>query len=130
MLLVVGAVIVFINPGATFVSLAIVVGFYFVFAGTYDIVSSLFSVGTTPAWGLQLFAGIIQVLLGFLASSSLSNSVIVLVIYVSVSALFRGGRRDRRRLHGALAGHQVAARRIARKQPGRGTSSPWHCQTH
>ncbi len=89
-LLVVGAVIVFINPGATFVSLAIVVGFYFVFAGTYDIVSSLFSVGTTPAWGLQLFAGIIQVLLGFLASSSLSNSVIVLVIYVSVSALFRG----------------------------------------
>jgi uncharacterized membrane protein HdeD (DUF308 family) len=89
-LLIVAAAIAFINPGGTFFSLALVVGFYFVFAGTFDIISSLFSVGTSPAWGLQLVSGVLQLLLGFIASSSLSASVVILVTYVSVSALFRG----------------------------------------
>jgi uncharacterized membrane protein HdeD (DUF308 family) len=89
-LLVIAAVIAFVNPGGTFYSLALVVGFYFVFVGTFDIISSLFSVGTSPAWGLQLVSGILQLLLGFIASSSLSASVVILVTYVSISALFRG----------------------------------------
>jgi uncharacterized membrane protein HdeD (DUF308 family) len=89
-LLVIAAVIAFINPGGTFYSLALVVGFYFVFVGTFDIISSLFSIGSTPAWGLQLVSGIAQLLLGFLASSSLSASIVILVTYVSISALFRG----------------------------------------
>ena len=89
-LLIVAAAIAFVNPGGTFYSLALVVGFYFVFAGTFDIISSLFSVGTSPAWGLQLVSGVLQLLLGFIASSSLSASVVILVTYVSVSALFRG----------------------------------------
>jgi uncharacterized membrane protein HdeD (DUF308 family) len=89
-LLIVAAAIAFVNPGGTFYSLALVVGFYFVFAGTFDIISSLFSVGTTPAWGLQLVSGVLQLLLGFIASSSLSASVVILVTYVSISALFRG----------------------------------------
>ena len=89
-LLVIAAVIAFVNPGGTFVSLALVVGFYFVFVGTFDIISSLFSVGSSPAWGLQLVSGILQLLLGFLASSSLSASVVILVTYVSISAMFRG----------------------------------------
>jgi uncharacterized membrane protein HdeD (DUF308 family) len=89
-LLIVGAAIAFINPGGTFFSLALVVGFYFVFAGTFDIISSLFSIGSSPAWGLQLVAGVLQLLLGFIASSSLSASVVILVTYVSISALFRG----------------------------------------
>jgi uncharacterized membrane protein HdeD (DUF308 family) len=89
-LLIVAAAIAFVNPGGTFFSLALVVGFYFVFAGTFDIISSLFSVGTSPAWGLQLVSGVLQLLLGFIASSSLSASVVILVTYVSISALFRG----------------------------------------
>jgi uncharacterized membrane protein HdeD (DUF308 family) len=88
-LLGIASVIAFINPGGTFVSLALVVGFYFVFVGTFDIISSLFSVGS-PGWGLQLVAGVLQMLLGFLASSSLTASVVILVTYVSISALFRG----------------------------------------
>jgi uncharacterized membrane protein HdeD (DUF308 family) len=89
-LLVFASIIAFVNPGGTFYSLALVVGFYFVFAGTYDIISSLFSIGTSPAWGLQLVSGILQLVLGFIASSSLSASVIILVTYVAISALFRG----------------------------------------
>jgi uncharacterized membrane protein HdeD (DUF308 family) len=88
-LLIVGAVLVFVNPGATFVTLALVAGFYFVFAGTFDIISSLATTGA-PGWWLQLLSGIAQVILGLLASSSFSSGVAVLVTYVSVVAIFRG----------------------------------------
>jgi uncharacterized membrane protein HdeD (DUF308 family) len=88
-LLVIGAVIIFVNPGTTFLSLALVAGFYFVFAGTFDIISSLFATGL-PGWWLQLLGGIAELILGFLASSSLSSSIIVLVGYVSIVAIFRG----------------------------------------
>ncbi|MEF2975689.1 HdeD family acid-resistance protein [Subtercola sp. YIM 133946] len=88
-LLVIGAVVIFVNPGDAFVSLALVVGFYFVFAGTFDIVSSLFSTAV-PGWWLQLLSGIAQLVLGLIASSSWQTSIVVLVTYVSVLALFRG----------------------------------------
>jgi uncharacterized membrane protein HdeD (DUF308 family) len=89
-LLIIGAIIAFVNPGATFESLAIVVGIYFVFIGTYDIITSLFSIALSPVWWLQLLSGVAEVVLGFLASSSFSSSVIVLVTYVSVVSIFRG----------------------------------------
>ena len=89
-LLVIGAVIAFIDPGATFESLALVVGIYFVFVGTYDVITSLFSITLSSIWWLQLLAGIAELVLGFLASSSVSSSVVVLVTYVSVLAIFRG----------------------------------------
>ena len=89
-LLFVGAIIIFANPGATFESLALVVGFTFVLVGTYDIVTSLFSISISPVWWLQLLSGIAEVVLGFLASSSFSSGVVVLVTYVSVVAIFRG----------------------------------------
>jgi uncharacterized membrane protein HdeD (DUF308 family) len=89
-LLVIGAVIAFVNPGATFESLALVVGIYFVFVGTYDIIASLFSIAISPIWWLQLLSGIAELVLGFLASSSFSSGVVVLVTYVSVLAIFRG----------------------------------------
>jgi len=89
-LLFIGAISVFLDPTGAFVSLALVVGFYFVFAGTYDIVVSLFEIGSVSGWWLRLASGILQVLLGYLASSSFSNGVVVLVTFVSVAALFRG----------------------------------------
>jgi uncharacterized membrane protein HdeD (DUF308 family) len=88
-LLVIGAVIIFVNPGRTFVSLALVAGFYFVFVGTFDIISSLLAT-SVPGWWLQLLSGIAQVVLGYLASSSFSSGVFVLVTYVSIVAIFRG----------------------------------------
>ena len=88
--LVIGAVVAFADPGDTFVSLAVVVGFSFVIVGVYDIVASLFSISLSPVWWLQLLSGIAEVVLGTLASSSLANSVVVLVTYVSVVAVFRG----------------------------------------
>lgn len=89
-LLFLGAIGVFIDPAGTFVSLALVIGFYFVITGTYDIVASLFEIGVVPGWWLRLVSGILQLVLGFLASSSFANGAYVLVTFVSVAALFRG----------------------------------------
>ena len=88
-LLVAAAIIAFINPGSTFVSLALVAGFYFVFAGIFDIISSLFAI-PFPGWWLQLLAGVAELILGFIASNSFANSAVVLVTFVSVLAIFRG----------------------------------------
>ncbi len=89
-LLLIGSVVVFVNPTGTFVTLALVVGFYFVVAGTFDVVSSLASASVAPGWWLQLISGILQIVLGVLASTSWESSVVVLVTYVSISAIFRG----------------------------------------
>lgn len=88
-LLVAAAVLTLADPGATFVSLAVVMGAYFVVAGTFDIVFSLFNVHV-PGWWLQLLAGIAELVLGFLASRSFESSAVVLVTYVSVLAVSRG----------------------------------------
>ena len=88
-LLVVAAVIAFANPGGTFVSLALIIGFYFVVAGVFDIITSLFNVAI-PGWWLGLLSGIAEVILGFIGSSSVASGEIVLVTLVSVLAIFRG----------------------------------------
>lgn len=89
-LLLAAAIFSFANPVGTFASLALVVGFYFVFVGLYDTISSFFGIGVYPGWWLQLISGIAELILGMLASSSASSSVIVLVTYVSITAIFRG----------------------------------------
>jgi uncharacterized membrane protein HdeD (DUF308 family) len=88
-LLVAGAIVAFINPGGTFVSLALVVGFYFVVAGTFDIISSLFNVAI-PGWWLGLLSGIAELILGFIGSTSVASGAVLLVTLVSVLAIFRG----------------------------------------
>ncbi len=88
-LLVAAAVIAFVNPGGTFVSLALVIGFYFVVAGTFDIITSLFN-AALPGWWLGLLSGIAEVILGFIGSTSVSSGAVVLVTFVSVLAIFRG----------------------------------------
>ncbi|HEY0260933.1 MAG TPA: DUF308 domain-containing protein [Lacisediminihabitans sp.] len=88
-LLVAAAVLAFIDPGSTFVSLALIAGFYFVVSGIFDVISSLFSI-PFPGWWLQLLSGIAELILGFIASNSFADSAVVLVTAVSVLAVFRG----------------------------------------
>ncbi len=88
-LLVIGSIVAFTNPGGTFVSLGWVVGFYFVVAGVFDIIFSLMSIAF-PGWWIGLLAGTAELILGFIASSSFADSAVVLVTFVSVLAIFRG----------------------------------------
>lgn len=88
-LLVVAAVVDFSSPGVALISLALTFGFYFVFAGTFDVISALFMTAT-PGWWVQLLSGVLELVLGLLASSSAQESLVLLLTYVAASAIFRG----------------------------------------
>jgi uncharacterized membrane protein HdeD (DUF308 family) len=87
--LVVG-VLSFFTPGGTFVALAALVSFFFVFAGAFDIVTSIATRSEVPFWWLQLVSGVLEVALGFWAAGYWGRSVVLLVAFVGASTLFRG----------------------------------------
>jgi uncharacterized membrane protein HdeD (DUF308 family) len=83
-------VLSYFTPGGTFVALAALVSFFFVFAGAFDIVASIATRTEVPFWWVQLASGIFEVALGFWAAGYWSRSVILLVAFVGASTLFRG----------------------------------------
>jgi uncharacterized membrane protein HdeD (DUF308 family) len=87
---IVTGVVAFINPGGTFVALAAVMSFYFVFKGAFDIADAIAASRIMPAWWLVLVVGIAEVLLGFWAAGSWRNSATLLVAWAAVAAIFRG----------------------------------------
>jgi uncharacterized membrane protein HdeD (DUF308 family) len=87
--LVVG-VLSFFTPGGTFVALAALISFFFVFAGAFDIVTSIATRSEVPFWWLQLVSGVLEVALGFWAAGYWGRSVVLLVAFVGASTLFRG----------------------------------------
>jgi uncharacterized membrane protein HdeD (DUF308 family) len=83
-------VLSFFTPGNTFVALAALVSFFFVFAGAFDIVTSIATRTEVPFWWVQLVSGIFEVGLGFWAAGYWNRSVLLLVAFVGASTLFRG----------------------------------------
>jgi uncharacterized membrane protein HdeD (DUF308 family) len=88
-ILIVIGVVAFFTPGDTFVGLAAVISFYFIFAGSWDLVSSL-AMRQAPGWWIQLVSGLIQLGLGFWAAGSWRISATLLVAFVGAIALLRG----------------------------------------
>jgi uncharacterized membrane protein HdeD (DUF308 family) len=86
---VVTGVVAFFKPGNTFVGLAAVISFYFIFAGTWNLVSSL-SMRNVPGWWIQLVSGLIELGLGFWAAGSWRVSASLLVAFVAAMTLIRG----------------------------------------
>ena len=82
-------VVAFFTPGNTFVGLAAVISFYFIFAGSWDLVSSL-AMRQVPGWWIQLVSGLIQLGIGFWAAGSWRISATLLVAFVGALALLRG----------------------------------------
>ncbi len=88
-LFVVVGIFAFYNPGDTFVSLAFVMSFYFVFRGIYDIAMA-FTVSMIQGWWVLLLLGLVEIGLGFWAAGSWQASVIVLVAWVAAAAIVYG----------------------------------------
>ena len=82
-------VVAFFTPGNTFVGLAAVISFYFIFAGTWNLVSSL-SMRNVPGWWIQLVSGLFELALGFWAAGSWRVSASLLVGLVAAMTLIRG----------------------------------------
>jgi uncharacterized membrane protein HdeD (DUF308 family) len=85
-------IVSFIHPGDTFVALAAVISFVLVFAGTFDIITSIATRHEIEVWWLQLIGGIIELALGFWAAGYYGRSAVLLVAWVSAFVLIRGVR--------------------------------------
>ena len=86
---VVVGVVAFFTPGDTFVGLAAVVSFYFIFAGVWDLTSAL-AMREVPGWWIQLVAGLAELGIGFWAAGSWRVSATLLVAFVGAMTLIRG----------------------------------------
>jgi uncharacterized membrane protein HdeD (DUF308 family) len=87
---VVVAVVAFIDPGGTFVSLAAVMSFYFIIRGGFDLASAFSLPSALGSRGLTAFLGFVEVLIGFWAAGSWGLSAALLVGWVGGVALIRG----------------------------------------
>ncbi len=88
-LFVVVGVFAFIRPDNTFVGLAAVMSFYFIFRGSFDIAMA-FVGSRTPGWWVLLLVGLAELAIGFWAAGSWKVSVVVLVSWVAAGALILG----------------------------------------
>jgi uncharacterized membrane protein HdeD (DUF308 family) len=77
-------------PGQTFLVLAAIIGWYILFAGIMDIVTSLATRDINDLWWLQLLLGVAEVFIGFWAVGYAGRSITLLVVWVGASALARG----------------------------------------
>jgi uncharacterized membrane protein HdeD (DUF308 family) len=86
----VAGIVAFFQPGGTFVGLAAVISFFFVFAGTWDVVMALWTREETNGWWIRLVAGLIELGLGFWAAGYWRGSATLLVAFVGALTLIRG----------------------------------------
>ena len=102
-------IVAFIHPGNTFLALAAVFSFFLIFAGTWDIITSISTRHEIEVWWLQLVGGIIELVLGFWAAGYYGRSAVLLIAWVAAFAIIRGVRdivlafRIREVQHGAAA---------------------------
>jgi uncharacterized membrane protein HdeD (DUF308 family) len=85
-------VVAFIHPGNTFTALAAIFSFFLVFAGVFDIITSIASRHEVDIWWLQLIGGIIEVFLGFWAAGYYGRSAVLLIAWVAAFAFIRAVR--------------------------------------
>ena len=78
------------SPFQTFGILALLIGWYLLFKGTFDIILSIVERDLIPLWGLGLASGIIEVAIAMWALGYPGRSAWLLVLWVGITALMRG----------------------------------------
>ena len=79
-----------VHPHAAFTTLAELVAFFLLFKGVVDLTVAFMAKSQFELWWLQLVLGILEIALAFWVAGSFYDSVILLVIYVGITALFKG----------------------------------------
>jgi uncharacterized membrane protein HdeD (DUF308 family) len=87
-LLVVGGIMSFIHPENTFVAIASIIGFMFLFVGILDLIVAFSN--RTGLWWVRMITGFICIGLAFWASGDFQRKSILLIAWVGLFALFRG----------------------------------------
>jgi len=83
-------IVAFFKPGNTFVGLAAVISFYFVIAGSWNLVTGIWTRSVNSAWWVQALSGLVELALGFWAAGDFGRSATLLVAWVGAMALIRG----------------------------------------
>jgi uncharacterized membrane protein HdeD (DUF308 family) len=89
--LAVGGVVALFYPSRTFLAIANILGFMFVFMGVMWIVEAFLTRDYSDLWWLNLAAGIVTVVLGFwLSGQFLITQAAALLIFAGIWAMMRG----------------------------------------
>jgi uncharacterized membrane protein HdeD (DUF308 family) len=89
-LFIVTGILALLEPFQTFGILALLIGWYLLFKGTFGIVFSILERHELPLWGLALAVGIIEVLIGIWAIGYPGRSAALLILWIGIGALMRG----------------------------------------
>jgi uncharacterized membrane protein HdeD (DUF308 family) len=84
-----GGIWAFVYPLQTFGTLAILIAWFLLFKGTFDIIVSLMN-RDVELWWLGLIVGIAEIVIAFWAVGYPGRSAVLLVLWVGFGALFRG----------------------------------------
>lgn len=89
-LFVIAGILALIEPFQTFGILALLIGWFLLLKGVFDITLSIAGRDQIPLWGVQLAVGIIEILLGLWAIGYPGRSAWLLILWVGIGALVRG----------------------------------------
>jgi uncharacterized membrane protein HdeD (DUF308 family) len=89
-LFVLTGIMALLDPFQTFGVLALLIGWYLLLKGTFDIALAIGLRREMPLWGLTLAVGIGEVLIGLWALGYPGRSAWLLVLWVGIGAMFRG----------------------------------------
>ncbi len=78
------------NPYDAFSTLAVLMGFFLMFKGVFDITVAFVTKDEFELWWLQLVVGLLEILLAFWVAGNFRREAILLVVYVGVIVLVRG----------------------------------------
>lgn len=84
-----GAAWAFVYPDQTFATLAILIGWFLLIRGTFDVVAALTN-RDAELWWLTLLVGIAEILIAFWAVGYPGRSAWLLIVWVGIGALMRG----------------------------------------
>ncbi|MBS1837202.1 MAG: DUF308 domain-containing protein [Actinobacteria bacterium] len=89
-LFLIGGILALMEPFQTFGILALLIGWYLLVKGTFDVVMSVAERHVLHLWGLVLASGLIEIAIGIWAIGSPGRSAWLLVLWVGLTALMRG----------------------------------------
>jgi uncharacterized membrane protein HdeD (DUF308 family) len=87
---IIAGIFAFVWPGQTFITLAVILAWYLLIDGIFQIVAAFFARDEHEFWWMFLIMGVIEVLIGFWAIGYPGRSIILLVIWVGATALAKG----------------------------------------
>jgi uncharacterized membrane protein HdeD (DUF308 family) len=87
---IIAGIVAFAWPGQTFITLAVILAWYLLFDGIFQIVAAFYARGEHEWWWMFLIMGTLEVLIGFWAIGYPGRSIILLVIWVGATALAKG----------------------------------------